>query len=265
MAGGGTAGGGDAEDAATLGGPGVGPGNCELTSAAASEEFEEMPAAKLRRAVSGKEAAPAVPVAKAGKVGAKRAAPKASGGRKAGAAKTARAAKAGRTGRTVLVAQMGPNGPQLRADSGQPRWNAEKRERFLEHLAATGNVLASSEAAGMSKKSAYRERKRNDAFRAAWSTAIESGYSVLEAAVLARLIEGVDKPVIRGGEEVAVLREYRDDVALRLLAAHRETAMCERERQAEAAGAEERRRKRAGFEIKFATLRGQLLTDEAGE
>ena len=259
MAGGQRAEAGQAREAAALGGTGATPAIEESGAIGPEETPKRAVIEKAKRVSATKRTAAVGRAKKAGPVGAER------GARTASGEQRLRAAKPARAGRHARVVLMGRNGPQLCAEGGQKRWTAEKRGRFLEHLAASGNVMASSEAAGMSSMAAYRERKRNDAFRAAWFAAIESGYAVLEAALLARLIEGVEKPVIRGGGEITLTREYRDDVALRLLAAHRETAMRERERQAEAAGAEERRRKRVGFEIKFATLRAQLLTDEAGE
>jgi hypothetical protein len=80
---------------------------------------------------------------------------------------------------------------------------AGKRERlFLDHLAATCNVTRSAEAAGVSVQCAYRRRMKDEAFRSAWSDAIEQGYARLEAVLLERA--GAAEPIsVDGGLEVA--------------------------------------------------------------
>jgi hypothetical protein len=71
---------------------------------------------------------------------------------------------------------------------------------------------------------AYRRRKMDAAFRAAWVEQIAIGYQRLEAVLLDRAFNGTEKVVTRkdGGEER--VREYPNHIALRLLQMHRETA-----------------------------------------
>jgi hypothetical protein len=54
-------------------------------------------------------------------------------------------------------------------------WTAERQLRFLDTLARTRSVTAAARAAGMSRESAYRLRKRKDGalFAAAWDRALE--------------------------------------------------------------------------------------------
>lgn len=101
---------------------------------------------------------------------------------------------------------------------------SEKRRRaFLEHVAATCNVTASAEAAGVTVQCVYQTRMRDEGFRAAWSGAIEQGYARLEARALAeacpaRLIEvGGDLVVAEGpiDRELTwfLLREHKKGIA----------------------------------------------------
>lgn len=109
-------------------------------------------------------------------------------------------------------------------------WTDERREIFLEELAATCNVTAAFTAAGMKSSSAWALRKRDAGFREAWDEAVAIAYERLELVMLDRAINGTKKPIIRGDKEVATMTQYSDAVGIRLLQAHRETAMRVRER-----------------------------------
>ena len=103
-------------------------------------------------------------------------------------------------------------------------WTEERRETFLETLAATCNVTASIRAAGMKGgSSAWALRKRDAGFAEAWDEAIAIAYERLELVMLERAINGTEKMVVRGGKQVA-MKQYSDGVGIRLLQAHRETA-----------------------------------------
>ena len=116
------------------------------------------------------------------------------------------------------------SGPQIQEERAQG-WTDEKRERFLEHLAATCNVVASCREVGMSEPGLYKLKMRDAEFRAAFEAAVAEGYSRLELMMLERAMHGTRKPVLHGGKVVAEITEYSDRVALALLAAHRETAL----------------------------------------
>ncbi|RED16053.1 hypothetical protein [Parasphingopyxis lamellibrachiae] len=110
-------------------------------------------------------------------------------------------------------------------------WTEERREIFLETLAETCNVTAAFTAAGMTSSSAWALRKRDAGFAQAWDEAIAIAYEQLELVMLERAINGTEKPIVRGGKEVATMKQYSDGVGIRLLQAHRETAMRVRERE----------------------------------
>lgn len=77
-----------------------------------------------------------------------------------------------------------------------------RRETFLEHLAATCNVTASAEAAGVSFSAVYRCRMRDPGFQEEWKDALEQGYARLEAALLERAMRGEGRAQIDGDKEV---------------------------------------------------------------
>lgn len=72
---------------------------------------------------------------------------------------------------------------------------------------------------------AYRRRKMDAAFRAAWAEAIAIGYHRLEGVLLDRAFNGTERTVTkRDGSEERML-EYPNQLGLQLLKMHRETAM----------------------------------------
>lgn len=99
-----------------------------------------------------------------------------------------------------------------------------RREAFLEHLAATCNVMASAEATGVSVSAAYANRMNDADFREAWSAALEQGYARLEAALIERAARGDTKPNVRGGKTVTgrdAPEEVDWDKAMELLKHHK--------------------------------------------
>ncbi len=86
-----------------------------------------------------------------------------------------------------------PRGRDRRVKLGK-----EKRAIFFEHLAATCNVTASAEAAGVSFSAVYRCRMRDPGFREDWKAALEQGYARLEAALVERALRGDGRSKVRG-------------------------------------------------------------------
>lgn len=64
-----------------------------------------------------------------------------------------------------------------------------RKKRFLEQFAATGNVTAAAEDAGMSLRTIYSHRGKDAAFREAWAEAQEHCYASLEAELVRRARE----------------------------------------------------------------------------
>src|SRR5690348_11812924 len=104
--------------------------------------------------------------------------------------------------------------PQMRKASPKA-WSNAKRDEFLQVLGETCNVSEACRQSGLGMTVAYRRRKSDAAFRAAWLERIAIGYQRLEAVLLDRAFNGTEKVFTRkdGGEER--VREYPNQIALR--------------------------------------------------
>jgi hypothetical protein len=89
------------------------------------------------------------------------------------------------------------------------------RERFLETLAQSSNVAAAARAGRIDVSTAYKTRRSEPAFAAAWQEALCLGYEGLELDLLCRLREG--DPADAKND-----RKYDNAQSIRLLLSHRE-------------------------------------------
>jgi hypothetical protein len=130
---------------------------------------------------------------------------------------------AGRTKAAGLVLVGGKKVQKRKASSRD--WSRAKESEFLTVLADTCNVTRAAAEAKVSVSAAYRRRKADAAFRAAWIDAIAAAYQRLELVLLERVFVGTEKIVRRkdGSEERMV--EYPNQLALTLLKMHRDTAV----------------------------------------
>lgn len=135
-------------------------------------------------------------------------------GKAKGKSKAKPAARAGRTA-------TGKRRPMR----GKTRWSAKREALFLAALAETSHVAGSIRAAGLAETTVYRRRQRSAEFRAKWAAALREGYLKLEGEMLSRALNGVEKAVWHGGQQVGTVTEYNDRTALALLNAHRATVM----------------------------------------
>jgi hypothetical protein len=131
------------------------------------------------------------------------------------------------------------------------RGGSHWREYFLEHLAETSNISKSAARAGVTTARLYRERQQNPQFARDWLAALAEGYLQLEMEVLRRLREGDQQA--RQGER------YDFANALRLLAAHRDTAVQAQAQQRNVSAAEVR----ASIDRKVEAIRQRLERDKA--
>lgn len=114
--------------------------------------------------------------------------------------------------------------PQMRKNAGRD-WTKAKAETFLGVLTDTCNVSEACRESGVPMTVAYRQKKLDSAFRAAWLEAIAVAYSKLEMMLLDRAFNGTEKYVLRkdGGQERML--EYSNALGLQLLKMHRDTAI----------------------------------------
>jgi len=96
------------------------------------------------------------------------------------------------------------------------RINNNWRVLFLDHLAESSNVSESASKAGISVSRAYKVRREEPDFARLWLAALWEGYTHLEMEVVRRLRQGDQATADKGRYDFAN--------AIRLLAAHRETA-----------------------------------------
>lgn len=103
-------------------------------------------------------------------------------------------------------------------------WSAKKEQAFLATLADTCNVREACRAAKVSDTTAYRRRKDDAAFRAAWLAAIATAYQRLELVLLDRAFNGTPKMVREKDGSERQMLEYSNQLGLALLKMHRDSA-----------------------------------------
>jgi hypothetical protein len=116
---------------------------------------------------------------------------------------------------------------------GTNPFTLERRARFAQDLAQHGNVRLACQAVGVSPETAYKARRRDRAFAAAWDGAVLLARTHVESVLAERALNGVDEPVFYRGEEVA--RRRRFDTRLLLAHLARLDAAAERPDTSEAA------------------------------
>jgi hypothetical protein len=118
--------------------------------------------------------------------------------------------------RTLAAAQdFVPASPRERRDG----WTPEKQVDFIEALGECGCVTEACERVGLSPSTAYRLRRRVDAysFRAAWDAALDYAIRRLSDAAFSRALNGVARPVWFQGEQVGERRYYDERLTMFLL------------------------------------------------
>jgi phage terminase small subunit len=119
---------------------------------------------------------------------------------------------------------VGGKKPQMR-EASKSSWTNAKEAEFLAVLADTCNVTQAAAEAGVSSSAAYKRRKENAAFRAAWLEAISVAYQRLELVLLERAFNGTEKLVKRRDGSEERMLEYSNQLGLTLLKMHRDTAV----------------------------------------
>ncbi len=106
-------------------------------------------------------------------------------------------------------------------------WTPVRQRDFIDALMIGGCVKTAAGYAGMSAKSAYRLRDRDDAasFAEAWDCALEEAIARVEVEALDRALNGTLDPVFYGGRQVGSRQRYDDRLTLAVLR-HKNTARC---------------------------------------
>ncbi len=108
-----------------------------------------------------------------------------------------------------------PASPRERHDG----WTPDKQVAFIDALAESGCVTEACERVGQAPSTAYRLRRRPDAysFRAAWDAALDHAIRRLSDAAFSRALHGVARPVFFQGEQVGERRFYDERLTMFLL------------------------------------------------
>lgn len=99
-------------------------------------------------------------------------------------------------------------------------FDARARKQFLDHLAMTANVAASSRKAGVTSQTAYAYRRRHPEFAALWQAALSEGFGKLEQDLLAEALTAVSGKI---SDATLKGRAQKHRLALALLSHHRAT------------------------------------------
>lgn len=125
------------------------------------------------------------------------------------------------------------------------------RTRFLENLAASSNVRHAAEQAGITPTRAYKLRRDDAEFARQWLAALAEGYLHLEMDVVRRLREG--------DLRTADNEKFDFPNAIRLLAAHRDSAARGNSQVRDVSAAEVR----ASIDRKIEDIRRRMERDKA--
>lgn len=110
--------------------------------------------------------------------------------------------------------------------------DAARRRTFLEALEAGAVVSRAAHTANIATSTLYRWRQRLPKFRKDWAAALDVALDELESALIRRAIDGVAKPIVYGGKEVATVHQHSDALAMFLLRSKR-PEIYDRERAAQ--------------------------------
>jgi len=106
-------------------------------------------------------------------------------------------------------------------DMPAQRFTSTTRVQFLALLAFKGNVTYAAVSVGVTRQTAYSERRRNETFKQEWNDALQIAYDGLEFEARRRAVEGVLEPVFQKGEQVGSIRKYSDRLLIVLMRAAR--------------------------------------------
>lgn len=94
------------------------------------------------------------------------------------------------------------------------KFTAEKRAKFLAHLAQYGFVTRAAKAAGIHRDTARDTYDNDPAFHKAWDDALSEYTERLEAEADRRAYKGTLRPVFHKGAKCGVIREYSDTLLI---------------------------------------------------
>lgn len=112
------------------------------------------------------------------------------------------------------------DGNQASIERKKPQYK-RKKAHFIKAIENGESVSAAAESLGLDRGQLYRWRQDDADFDDAWVRAWSAGADHLEEEAIRRAVDGVEKPVFRGGEVVGHVRDYSDSMLMFLLKARR--------------------------------------------
>lgn len=106
---------------------------------------------------------------------------------------------------------------KLRRVTDATKAMTRRQRKFLDALAVIGTVTGAAKAAGVDQSLPYKWRKQDAAFRECWDGLADQVGTVIESALVERVLHGVEKPLTYQGEIFGYVREYPDHVGVALL------------------------------------------------
>ena len=95
-----------------------------------------------------------------------------------------------------------------------PAVGKRKKAAFIKAIQSGQTVAAALRLVRVRREDIYAARFDDTAFKAAWDEAWTMGADALEDEAMRRAIDGVEKPVFRGGEVVGHVRDYSDSMLM---------------------------------------------------
>jgi hypothetical protein len=112
--------------------------------------------------------------------------------------------------------------------SGDSKKTPERIDLFLDALANGLSVYRATRAAGITRITAYKWRDNDEEFAERWAIAVEEGTDRLEDEAMRRAMDGVERPMVQGGEVVALVKEYSDSMMTMMLKGRRRSKFGDR-------------------------------------
>ena len=117
-----------------------------------------------------------------------------------------------------------------------PKQLNELKMSFCRSYATRGIIRDACISAGISRRTYYRWRKKDESFHDACTMAEEMSADLIEAEAMRRAVDGYDKPVIYQGEITDTYTEYSDSLMSMLLRGNKKEKYKERTEHSGAIG-----------------------------
>lgn len=92
-----------------------------------------------------------------------------------------------------------------------------RQRKFLDALSVIGTVTGAAKAAGVDQSLPYKWRKQDAAFREAWDSLADQVGTVIESALVERVVNGVEEPLTYQGQIFGYVKRFDNSTGVALL------------------------------------------------